>query len=200
MCHCIAFQVKLFLIIRILRQDPDIVMIGEIRDEETAQIAVRASITGHLVLSTLHTNGATTSISRLIDMGIPSYLVADSLVVVLAQRLVRKLCNYCKTEYEVIHDEFAHLGLKMGEKTYNALGCNKCNDTGYKGRTVIYELLKLDSNHKSIIARSGISDELWKYCNEKKSSSFMESCRASVLKGITSIEEFQNATYSYNFK
>jgi len=184
----------------ILRQDPDILMIGEIRDEETAQIAVRASITGHLVISTIHTNDAKTSISRLIDMGIPSYLVADSLVVVLAQRLVRKLCDYCKVEYELIHDDFKHLGLSMGEKTYSALGCNKCNGTGYKGRTVIYELLELDSNHKSIIARSGISDELWQYCNEKKSSSFMESCRESVLKGITSIEEFQNATYSYNLK
>ncbi len=184
----------------ILRQDPDVIMIGEIRDEETAHIAVRASITGHLVLSTLHTNGATASISRLIDMGIPSYLVADSLVVVLAQRLVRKLCPYCKTEYNIIHDKFEHLGFKMGEKTYKASGCNKCNETGYKGRTVIYELLKLDSNHKSIIARSGISDELWNYCNEKKSNSFMESCRASVLNGITSIQEFENATYSYNIK
>ncbi|MBU3180135.1 GspE/PulE family protein [Clostridium psychrophilum] len=184
----------------VLRQDPDVIMIGEIRDEETAHIAVRASITGHLVLSTLHTNGAIESISRLIDMGIPSYLVADSLVVVLAQRLVRKLCPYCKIEHTIIHDKFQHLGLKKGEKIFKALGCNKCNETGYKGRTVIYELFKLDSNHKSIISRSGISDELWKYCNEKKSSSFMESCRESVLKGITSIEEFENATFSYNFK
>ena len=161
---------------------------------------MRASITGHLVLSTLHTNGAIESISRLIDMGIPSYLVADSLVVVLAQRLVRKLCPYCKIEHTIIHDKFQHLGLKKGEKIFKALGCNKCNETGYKGRTVIYELFKLDSNHKSIISRSGISDELWKYCNEKKSSSFMESCRESVLNGITSIEEFENATFSYNFK
>lgn len=184
----------------ILRQDPDIIMIGEIRDEETAQIAVRASITGHLVLSTLHTNGANASISRLIDMGIPSYLVADSLVVVLAQRLVRKLCPYCKIEYEIIYEKFKHLGFKRGEKAYSALGCNKCNESGYKGRTVIYELLKLDSNHKSIIARSGISDELWKYCNEKEPGSFMESCKDSVRNGVTSIEEYVNATYSYNFK
>lgn len=184
----------------ILRQDPDVIMLGEIRDEETAQIAVRASITGHLVLSTLHTNEAVTSISRLVDMGIPAYLVADSLVVVLAQRLVRKLCCYCKTEYEIVDEEFQHLGFKSGEKIYRALGCSRCNETGYKGRTVVYELLKLDSNHKSIIARSGIGDELWKYCNEKTSDSFMDSCRDSVLKGITSIEEFINATYSYNFK
>lgn len=184
----------------ILRQDPDVIMLGEIRDEETAQIAVRASITGHLVLSTLHTNGATASISRLIDMGIPSYLVADSLVVVLAQRLVRKLCNCCKVEHEIVNEEFQYLGFKSGEKTYKAVGCNKCNETGYKGRTVIYEMLELDSNHRSIIVRSGISDELWKYCNEKKSSSLLESCRILVLKGITSIEEFVNATYSYNFK
>lgn len=184
----------------ILRQDPDIIMLGEIRDEETAQIAVRASITGHLVLSTLHTNDTTTTISRLIDMGIPSYLVADSLVVVLAQRLVRKLCPYCKIQYEITHEEFQHLGFKSGEKVYRALGCNKCNETGYKGRTVVYELLKLDSNHKSIIAKNGICDELWKYCIEKNSCSFMDSCKSAVIKGITSLEEFVNATYSYNFK
>jgi len=184
----------------ILRQDPDVIMLGEIRDEETAQIAVRASITGHLVLTTLHTNDATTSISRLIDMGIPSYLVADSLVVVLAQRLIRKLCSACKIEYKIINEELKNLGFNSGEKIYKKAGCNKCNETGYKGRTVVYELLKLDSNHKSIIARSGISDELWKYCNEKNSGSFMESCKAAVLNGVTSIEEFVDATYSYNFK
>ncbi len=184
----------------ILRQDPDIIMLGEIRDEETAQIAVRAAITGHLVLTTLHTNDAVTSISRLIDMGIPSYLVADSLVVILAQRLIRKLCCFCKTEYEIRSGEFQHLGFNKGEKIYKAVGCSKCNGTGYKGRTVVYELLKLDTVHKSIIARSGISDELWEYCNKKKSDSFIVSCRASVYNGVTSMEEFVNATYSYNFK
>lgn len=184
----------------ILRQDPDVIMLGEIRDEETAQIAVRASITGHLVLSTLHTNDAITSISRLIDMGVPSYLVADSLVVVLAQRLIRKLCIHCKIEHNPSEDEFQHLGFKIEKGIYSALGCNKCNGTGYKGRTVVYEILKLDKNHKSIIARSGISDELWKYCNDNNSGSCMESCKELVLQGITSIEEFINATYSYNFK
>ncbi|MBU3111840.1 GspE/PulE family protein [Clostridium lacusfryxellense] len=184
----------------ILRQDPDIIMIGEIRDEETARIAVRASITGHLVLSTLHTNDSAASISRLIDMGIPSYLVADSLVVVLAQRLVRKLCSFCKLQYEIIGKEFERLGFNSGEKTYKAVGCSKCNETGYKGRTVIYELLRIDSNHRTIIARSGISDELWAYCNEKKFGSFMDSCRSCVINGITSIEEFEEATYSYNYK
>jgi len=184
----------------ILRQDPDIIMIGEIRDEETARIAVRASITGHLVLSTLHTSNSAASISRLIDMGIPSYLVADSLVVVLAQRLVRKLCAFCKQECTIAHNEFEHLGFIRGAKTYKAVGCNKCNKTGYKGRTVIYELLRLDANHRSIIARSGISDELWKYCDEKISGSFMSSCREKVINGITSVEEFEEATYSYNNK
>ncbi|MGH4120045.1 GspE/PulE family protein [Clostridium sp.] len=184
----------------ILRQDPDVIMLGEIRDEETAQIAVRASITGHLVLSTLHTNDSVSSISRLIDMGIPSYLVADSLVVVLAQRLVRKLCDYCKIEGETSVEDLYNFNLEKGEVIYSALGCNKCNGTGYKGRTVVYELLKLDSNHKSIIARSGISNELWLYCTENSSGSCRESCKALVRSGVTSIEEFINATYSYNFK
>lgn len=184
----------------ILRQDPDVIMLGEIRDEETAQMAVRASITGHLVLSTLHTNDSVSSISRLIDMGIPSYLVADSLVVVLAQRLVRKLCNYCKSESEISNDDSQIFDVEKGEKIYSAFGCNKCNGTGYKGRTVVYELLKLDSNHKSIIAKSGVSDELWLYCSENSSGSCRESCKALVRSGVTSIDEFINATYSYNFK
>jgi type IV pilus assembly protein PilB len=184
----------------ILRQDPDVIMLGEIRDEETAQIATRAAITGHLVLSTLHTNDALSSVSRLVDMGIPSYLVADSLVVVLAQRLVRKLCPYCKIKYAILHEEFTYLGLAKGEKIYKAVGCNKCNQTGYKGRTVIYELLKLDNNHKSIISRHGVGDELWKYCMNKNTGSLMDSCKEMVAKGITSMEEFFDSTYSYKFK
>ena len=184
----------------ILRQDPDVIMLGEIRDEETAQIAVRASITGHLVLSTLHTNNAVTTISRLIDMGIPSYLVADSLVVVLSQRLVRKLCAYCKVEYEDISEGYQHLEVFKGKKIFKALGCSKCSGTGYKGRTVVYELLKLDCKHKAIISRGGMNDELSTYCNEKSLGSFMESCRELVINGITSIEELVNVTYSYDFK
>ena len=181
----------------ILRQDPDVIMIGEIRDEETAQIAVRAAITGHLVFTTLHTNDALSSISRLVDMGIPPYLVADSLVVVVAQRLVRKLCPYCKMRYEISHEEFAYLGLTKGEITYKAVGCSKCNETGYKGRTVIYELIKLDNNYKSIISKKGVGDELWKYSMNKNTGSLMDSSKEAVVKGITSVEEFINSTYSY---
>ena len=133
-------------------------------------------------------------------MGIPSYLVADALVVVLSQRLVRKLCANCKIEDEITIEECKKLGFNKGGKIYKATGCNKCNETGYKGRTVIYELLKLDYNHKSAIARSGIGDDLWKYHSEKKSDSFIISCSTLVANGVTSIEEFINATYSYNFK
>jgi len=183
----------------ILRQDPDVIMLGEIRDEETAQIAVRAAITGHLVFTTLHTNDALSSISRLVDMGIPPYLVADSLVVVMAQRLVRKLCPYCKIKYEILHEEFTYLGVAKGEIIYKAVGCNKCNGTGYRGRTVIYELIKLDNNYKSIISRQGVGDELWKYSMNKNSGSLMDSCKEVVVNGITSMEEFINSTYSYKF-
>jgi type IV pilus assembly protein PilB len=113
---------------------------------------------------------------------------------------VRKLCKYCKIECETSNEDSQNFDVKKGDKIYSALGCSKCSGTGYKGRTVVYELLKLDSNHKSIIAKSGISDELWLYCSENSSGSCRESCKALVRSGVTSIDEFINATYSYNFK
>ncbi|MFW6279066.1 MAG: GspE/PulE family protein, partial [Bacillota bacterium] len=127
----------------ILRQDPDIIMIGEIRDEETSQIAVRAALTGHLVLSTLHTNDAISAITRLIDMGIPSYLVASTVEGIIAQRLVRRLCPECKESYLPGNIEKEYLNLKPGEEIYKPGKCNHCNDIGYRGRLAIYEIFMM---------------------------------------------------------
>jgi general secretion pathway protein E len=135
----------------ILRQDPDIVMIGEIRDLETAQIAVQASLTGHLVLATLHTNDAPGAVTRLVDMGIEPYLLASTLNGVLAQRLVRKLCAECKAPYEPDAAERAVFGNAPADRLYRAVGCGACNFSGYRGRTGIYELLTADDELRHLI-------------------------------------------------
>src|SRR5690606_36785375 len=133
-----------------LRQDPDVVMVGEIRDRETAEIAVQASLTGHLVLSTLHTNSAVGALTRLRDMGIEQFLLASSLIGVLAQRLVRVLCPYCKESRKAGPMEQTFLGLS-GASVYHAVGCVQCNQTGYRGRTGIYELLVVDESIRQMI-------------------------------------------------
>jgi type IV pilus assembly protein PilB len=139
----------------ILRQDPDIIMVGEIRDAETAQIAIQASLTGHLVFSTLHTNDAAGTITRLIDMGIEPFLVTSTLEAVLAQRLVRKICQNCKEEYTPEPELISDLGLAPEEaknrKFYRGVGCVKCNNSGYKGRTGIYELLVLNEKIRQLV-------------------------------------------------
>jgi type IV pilus assembly protein PilB len=123
----------------VLRQDPDVIMLGEIRDEETARTAVRAAITGHLVLSTLHTNDSTSSVVRLVDMGVPAYLASDAIVGIIAQRLIRKICIFCREEYLPDEEAVKIMNLEAGEKIYRGKGCPRCNYTGYKGRTVVYE-------------------------------------------------------------
>ena len=139
----------------ILRQDPDVIMIGEIRDDETAEIAVKAAITGHLVLSTLHTNDAPTTITRLIDMGIENYLVATSVVGVIAQRLVRKICPHCKTSYVASDYEKRILDIDEKEELilYSAKGCGYCNNSGYIGRVGVYEIMEITKTHKEAIWR-----------------------------------------------
>jgi type II secretory ATPase GspE/PulE/Tfp pilus assembly ATPase PilB-like protein len=131
----------------ILRQDPDIVMIGETRDQETAQIAVQAALTGHLVLSTLHTNSAPASITRLIDMGVEPFLIASSVVMVIAQRLVRKICPHCKKEYHPSVELLEKIGISAKEaktiKFYEPVGCDECNKTGYRGRIAIFEVMQM---------------------------------------------------------
>lgn len=148
----------------ILRQDPDIIMIGEIRDQETASIAVQASITGHLVVSTLHTNSSASTITRLEDMGIESYLIADSVIGVIAQRLVRRLCPVCKKPKQATKDEKEFMGMREEEDVtiYEPCGCSKCDNTGFKGRIGVYEIMQITPKLKTIISKREGADILRK--------------------------------------
>lgn len=173
----------------ILRQDPDVVMVGEIRDKETAKIAIQAALTGHLVFSTLHTNNSTASITRLVDMGVEQYLIGSSLLGVLAQRLVRKLCTHCKEEdfiTETYADEF---DLPQGSHIYQAKGCPKCNYTGYIGRQSIGELFILDDEIREML-KGEISDHsLRDLVAQKGMSTLSNQLKTLLLDGTTSMEE-----------
>lgn len=173
----------------ILRQDPDIIMIGEIRDEETAEIAVRAAITGHLVFSTLHTNDAPGAITRLEDMGVPDYLVADALAGVIAQRLVKRLCPACKKRGKTNAKEMEILGLGEPVSIFRPQGCQFCNNTGYKGRIAIHEILYMNENMKNEVARNKNLDVLREMAVQNGMVHLWTSCRDLVVKGMTSIQE-----------
>lgn len=173
----------------ILRQDPDVIMIGEIRDEETASIAVRSSITGHLVLSTLHTNDAISSIARLEDMGIPSYLIADSFRGVIAQRLLRRLCPDCKEAYMSTSSEMKMLNIDKPVRLYKACGCKRCNQIGYRGRFPIFEILYVSKGMGELIQRGASVEELKKQAMKEQMSTIYDSAVTCVLEGMTSIHE-----------
>lgn len=181
----------------ILRQDPDVVMIGEIRDTETASIAVQASLTGHLVLSTLHTNTAIGAITRLHDMGVEPFLLSSSLEVVMAQRLVRVLCNHCKNPHGLTEAEYERIGADVStledSTVYQAKGCDKCNHTGYRGRTAIYELIVVDDALRQLIHEGAGEQAMLRYAR-KNSSSLMADGRRRILEGETSLEEVLRVT------
>lgn len=181
----------------ILRQDPDIIMIGEIRDAETAEIAVQASITGHLVVSTLHTNSAAGTITRLIDMGVESYLLADCMIGVIAQRLVRRLCPACKIETEATEEEKKILRVSDSGplKLYKACGCPQCNNTGYIGRIGIYEMMRMSPELKHIISQRGSTQEITRVALEQGMSTLRMSASRMVQAGVTSIVELLHTTY-----
>ncbi len=173
----------------ILRQDPDIIMVGEMRDKETAQIAVRAALTGHLVLSTLHTNDSSSSITRLMDMGIPSYLVASTIKGIVAQRLVRRLCTNCKQGYQPGIEEKEILNIE-GERTlYKAEGCENCGFTGYKGRLAIQEVLMIDEEIEEMIIKEKSKQEIKNAALSKGMITLKGDVRDKVLKGLTSYNE-----------
>lgn len=176
----------------VLRQDPNIIMIGEIRDEETAQIATRAAITGHLVFSTLHTNSAAGVVSRLIDMKVPPYLVADSLLCSISQRLVRKLCPKCKKEHMTSPGEMEILGLEEPKKIYEPVGCPYCSNTGYSGRQGIFEILPIDTKIRNIVMSKDYTSEKLTNAVKGTISTVIDNARLKVLSGETSINEYED--------
>lgn len=176
----------------ILRQDPDIIMIGEIRDEETAEIAVRAAITGHLVFSTLHTNDAPGAITRLEDMGVPDYLIADALAGVIAQRLVKRLCPACKKRGKTNAKEMEILGLEEPISIFRPQGCQFCNNTGYKGRVGIHEVMLMNEHMKNEVTRSKSLEALKAMALQNGMVTLWDSCREFVLAGVTSVQELMS--------
>ena len=177
----------------ILRQDPDIIMIGEIRDRETAEIAVQASLTGHLVLSTIHTNDAPSSITRLIEMGIDKYLVSSSVIGVVAQRLVRKVCPHCRTEVKIPDDLAESLGLETNT-VIKGEWCEKCRKTGYMGRIGIYEVVNVNKEIRELIAQNAPVDAIRDVAREKRMRTMRESGVELVKQGITTVEEVMRVT------
>lgn len=183
----------------ILRQDPDIIMIGEIRDGETAGIAVQAAITGHLVVSTLHTNSAASTITRLIDMGIESYIAGDAVVGVIAQRLVRRLCTTCKQPRLVEDEERVQLGIPADEEDviiYEPQGCPLCNDTGYAGRIGVYEMMPVSRELQAVIASGATADVIEKQALKEGMLTLKMGAAKHVLDGITSIAEMNKIVHS----
>ncbi len=178
----------------ILRQDPDKIMVGEIRDLETAQLAVRAALTGHLVLSTLHTNDAPSATVRMVEMGIAPFLVSSSLIAVIAQRLVRKLCEHCKQEY-ILPDSIAEdVGLPKGTVAFKPVGCEICRGTGYKGRSGIYEIMKVDEDIENLILEGAAGHRIQQEAIRKGMRTLRDSGLVKVTDGVTSLEEVLQVT------
>ena len=181
----------------ILRQDPDIIMIGEIRDQETASIAVQASITGHLVVSTLHTNSSASTITRLADMGIEPYLIADSTVGVIAQRLVRRLCPACKKARLANEEEKEIMGLKEDQdyEIYEPCGCFQCDNMGYKGRIGVYEIMEMSPALRHVISKNGDAEEIKDIAIKEGMNTLRMSATQLVLDGITSVNEMMKVSF-----
>lgn len=180
----------------LLRQDPDVIMVGEIRDYETAEIAIRAAITGHLVLSTLHTNDSIATIDRLIDMGVAPYLVSSSVNAIIAQRLVKRLCPHCKEKVKTTLADKSILEDKEISEMYVSKGCNKCKNTGYSGRIAVYEIVEISNRMKTLITKRAGSDELRQEAIKQGSVFLSNSLHDLVKEGITSLEEYKRIVYT----
>ena len=182
----------------ILRQDPDVISVGEIRDGETASIAVRAAITGHLVISTLHTNDAVSTISRLVDIGVEPYMISSALRGVVSQRLVRKICPHCRKAYTPTEEEKRMVGIPENEDVtfYKGEGCQECGRTGYRGRRGVFEILTLDAALRREVANNASSEELTKTALENGFVTMKDNCRRLVLEGVTTVSEAAKAINS----
>ena len=180
----------------ILRQDPDIIMVGEMRDTETAEIAIRAAITGHLVLSTLHTNDAASTVTRLVDMGVEAYMVATSLIGIVAQRLTKVLCPECKKPRMSTEEENELMGLDHSVQVYDPCGCPKCNNTGYKGRTAIHEILLATPSMQALITKGAKADEIQELAKKEGCHLLRDNVSELVQQGKTSMDELIRVTYA----
>ena len=184
----------------VLRQDPDVIMVGEMRDPETAQIAIQSALTGHLVFSTVHTNSAPATITRLIDMGIEPFLVSSTIIGVLAQRLVRRICPECKISFEPHPEQLRELGIKtqnfrkMGKKFYKGEGCDKCRNTGYRGRICIHELLVMSEEIKKTILESSDDVSIKRKCLKENMVTLRRDGVNKILYGYTTVEEILSIT------
>jgi type IV pilus assembly protein PilB len=173
----------------ILRQDTDKIMVGEIRDYPTAELAIRAALTGQLVLSTLHTNDAPSSVVRLIDMGVAAYMISTSLVAVVAQRLLRRLCPMCKAEYPLPENIAVEYGLQPGIPVYEPVGCDNCRNTGYKGRIAIVEIMEVNDRLKNLINSGAPVPTIRHAAMENGMHVLIQSAMRNVISGVTSVEE-----------
>ena len=183
----------------LLRQSPDIVMIGEIRDFETADIAIKASLTGQIVLSTLHTNDAPSAITRLVDMGVEPFLIASSVIMTAAQRLCRKICPHCKEKYEIPKSVLERVGPDIGELAkkksfYRGKGCRRCNNTGYLGRMGTLETFMVDDTIRDMIIQRKSADEIKRYAVSKGMKTLRENALKKFAQGLTSLEEVLRIT------
>jgi type IV pilus assembly protein PilB len=184
-----------------LRQDPDIIMVGEVRDLETAEIAVKAALTGHLVLSTLHTNDAPSTLDRLVNMGVEPFLITSSVNLIAAQRLLRKICTNCKVPTEVSTDTLLNIGVDASEmgsgfQTFVGKGCSNCNNTGYRGRLAVYELMVMHQSIKELVIKGASADELKREAVKLGMSTLRMSAIQKVRQGVTTIEETVRVTDS----
>jgi type IV pilus assembly protein PilB len=182
----------------ILRQDPDVILVGEIRDPETAEIAVQASLTGHMVFSTLHTNDAPSSVTRLRDMGVPPFLITATVEAILAQRLVRRICSKCKQEMKPSMELLAELQLTpddvMGKKFYRGAGCDDCNGTGYRGRVGLFELMVFNDELREMIMRNASTDELRDRARSYGMVTLRDAGLEFAFQGLTTIDEVVRET------
>jgi general secretion pathway protein E len=181
----------------ILRQDPDVIMVGEIRDSETAEIAIQAALTGHLVFSTLHTNDSFGALTRLVDMGIEPFLVSSSVLAVLAQRLVRMLCQDCRQPYGPSEAELVRIGLKPGDlkgPIYRPAGCRACRNTGYRGRTAIQELMVMDDDVRGLVMQKADASMIRRSCTSKGMKLLRQDGADRIIAGQTTVEELLRVT------
>ena len=181
-----------------LRQDPDIIMVGEIRDFETAEIAIKAALTGHLVLSTLHTNDAPSTINRLLNMGIEPFLVASSVNLIAAQRLARKICEFCKQPLQISPQMLLNLGVPPDEVSafvcYKGTGCGRCSNTGYKGRVALYEVMPIQDEIRELILQGASAMEIKKEAMRLGMKTLRQTALTKLKEGITTVEEVLKST------